>query len=44
MLEDARDKAKGIEKLLDRDQLEELAKKDIDSRRQANEAAKAKKK
>lgn len=43
MLEDVRDKTKGIEKLLDREQLEDLAKKDLEAKRQVD-AGKAKKK
>lgn len=43
VLEDVRDKTKGIEKLLDREQLEDLAKKDLEAKKQAD-AAKAKKK
>lgn len=43
VLEDVKDKTKGIEKLLEREQLEDLAKKDIELKKQA-EAAKIKKK
>jgi hypothetical protein len=42
-LEDVKDKTKGIEKLLEREQLEDLAKKDIELKKQT-EAAKIKKK
>ncbi len=43
VLEDVKDKTKGIEKLLDRDQLVDMAKKEFETKRQT-EAGKGKKK
>jgi hypothetical protein len=42
-LEETKDKTKGIEKLLDREQFEEMAKKDLEAKKLA-EALKQKKK
>ena len=42
MLDDSKDKAKGFEKILDREQMEELAKKDLEKVK-VTEAAKKKK-
>jgi hypothetical protein len=43
VLEDVKDKTKGIEKLLDRDQLMDMAKREFETKKQA-EAGKGKKK
>ena len=43
VLDDTKDKTKGIEKLLDRDQFEEMAKRDLEKTR-TGELAKPKKK
>ena len=43
VLDDVKDKTKGIEKLLDREQLIDLAKKDFDTKKQV-QAGKGKKK
>ena len=42
VLDDTKDKTKGIEKILDREQMEEMAKKDLEKVK-ASEAAKKKK-
>lgn len=44
MLDDTKDKTKGIEKILDRDQLEDMAKKELEKAKNVDQAAKAKKK
>ena len=44
VLDDTRDKTKGIEKILDREQLEDMAKKQLEKAKSADQAGKAKKK
>ena len=44
MLDDTKEKTKGIEKILDRDQLEEMARKDLEKAKASDAAAKGKKK
>jgi hypothetical protein len=44
VLDDARDRTKGIEKILDREQLEEMAKKELEKSKAVEQITKAKKK
>lgn len=44
MLDDTKDKTKGIEKILDRDQLEDMAKKELEKAKTTDQTGKAKKK
>ena len=44
MLDDTKDKTKGIEKILDREQFEEMARKDLERARVSEGGAKGRKK